>query len=147
MIQNLTFNLIGGFGLFMFGLKLFSDGLQESAESRLKEILHKVTNNKILGISLGFLITAMVQSSSAVTVMTVSFVNAGILNLTQAINIILGANVGTTVTGWIISLNLDILALPCLGVGSIIVIFFGENRKLKFFGEILMGFGMIFYSF
>ena len=146
MIQNLTFNLIGGFGLFMFGLKLFSDGLQESTESRLKEILHKVTNSKILGISLGFLITAIVQSSSAVTVMTVSFVNAGILNLTQAINIILGANIGTTVTGWIISLNLDILALPSLGVGSIIVIFCNENRKLKFFGEILMGFGMIFYG-
>lgn len=146
MIQNLTFNLIGGFGLFMFGLKLFSDGLQESTESRLKEILHKVTNNKILGISLGFLITAIVQSSSAVTVMTVSFVNAGILNLTQAINIILGANIGTTVTGWIISLNLDVLALPSLGIGSIIVIFCSENRKLKFFGEILMGFGMIFYG-
>lgn len=146
MIQNLTFNLIGGFGLFMFGLKLFSDGLQESTESRLKEILHKVTNNKILGISLGFLITAIVQSSSAVTVMTVSFVNAGILSLTQAINIILGANIGTTVTGWIISLNLDVLALPSLGIGSIIVIFFSENGKLKFFGEILMGFGMIFYG-
>ena len=146
MIQNLTFNLIGGFGLFMFGLKLFSDGLQESAESRLKEILHKVTNNKILGISLGFLITAIVQSSSAVTVMTVSFVNAGILNLTQAINIILGANIGTTITGWIISLNIDILALPSLGIGSIIVIFCSENRRLKFFGEILMGFGMIFYG-
>ena len=146
MIQNLTFNLIGGFGLFMFGLKLFSDGLQESTESRLKEILHKVTNNKILGISLGFLITAIVQSSSAVTVMTVSFVNAGILNLTQAINIILGANIGTTITGWIISLNIDVLALPSLGIGSIIVIFCGENRRLKFFGEILMGFGMIFYG-
>lgn len=146
MIQNLIFNLIGGFGLFMFGLKLFSDGLQESAESRLKEILHKVTNNKIFGISLGFLITAIVQSSSAVTVMTVSFVNAGILTLTQAINIILGANIGTTVTGWIISLDLDILALPCLGIGSIIVIFGSENRKLKFFGDILMGFGMIFYG-
>ena len=146
MIQNLTFNLIGGFGLFMFGLKLFSDGLQESTESRLKEILHKVTNNKILGISLGFLITAIVQSSSAVTVMTVSFVNAGILNLTQAINIILGANIGTTITGWIISLNIDVLALPSLGIGSIIVIFCSENRRLKFFGEILMGFGMIFYG-
>lgn len=146
MIQNLTFNLIGGFGLFMFGLKLFSDGLQESTESRLKEILHKVTNNKILGISLGFLITAIVQSSSAVTVMTVSFVNAGILNLTQAINIILGANIGTTITGWIISLDIDVLALPSLGIGSIIVIFCSENRRLKFFGEILMGFGMIFYG-
>ena len=146
MIQNLTFNLIGGFGLFMFGLKLFSDGLQESTESRLKEILHKVTNNKILGISLGFLITAIVQSSSAVTVMTVSFVNAGILNLTQAINIILGANIGTTITGWIISLDIEVLALPSLGIGSIIVIFCSENRRLKFFGEILMGFGMIFYG-
>ena len=108
--------------------------------------MHKVTNNKILGISLGFLITAIVQSSSAVTVMTVSLVNAGILNLTQAINIILGANIGTTITGWIISLDIDVLALPSLGIGSIIVIFYSENRRLKFFGEILMGFGMIFYG-
>lgn len=78
--------------------------------------------------------------------MTVSFVNAGILNLTQAINIILGANIGTTITGWIISLDIEVLALPSLGIGSIIVIFCSENRRLKFFGEILMGFGMIFYG-
>ncbi len=146
MLLTLSFYLIGGFGLFMYGLKVFSDGLQESAENALKDILHKVTQNKILGISLGFLITAIVQSSSAVTVMTVSFVNANLLTLSQAINIILGANIGTTVTGWIISLNIDVLALPSLGIGSIIVIFGSENRKLRFFGEILMGFGMIFYG-
>ncbi|MEI0528874.1 Na/Pi cotransporter family protein [Brachyspira intermedia] len=146
MLLTLSFYLIGGFGLFMYGLKVFSDGLQESTENALKNILHKVTQNKILGISLGFLITAIVQSSSAVTVMTVSFVNANLLTLSQAINIILGANIGTTVTGWIISLNIDVLALPSLGIGSIIVIFGSENRKLRFFGEILMGFGMIFYG-
>ena len=146
MLLNLTFSLVGGFGLFMYGLKVFSDGLQESTENALKEILHKVTQNKIFGIALGFLITAIVQSSSAVTVMAVSFVNANILTLSQAINIILGANIGTTVTGWIISLNIDVLALPSLGLGSIIVIFGSENRKLRFFGEILMGFGMIFYG-
>ena len=146
MFLNLAFSLIGGFGLFMYGLKVFSDGLQESTENALKEILHKLTQNKIFGIALGFLITAIVQSSSAVTVMTVSFVNANILTLSQAINIILGANIGTTVTGWIISLNIDVLALPSLGIGSIIVIFGSENRKLRFFGEILMGFGMIFYG-
>ncbi|AEM22374.1 putative Na+/phosphate symporter [Brachyspira intermedia PWS/A] len=146
MLLTLSFYLIGGFGLFMYGLKVFSDGLQESTENALKDILHKVTQNKILGISLGFLITAIVQSSSAVTVMTVSFVNANLLTLSQAINIILGANIGTTVTGWIISLNIDVLALPSLGIGSIIVIFGSENRKLRFFGEILMGFGMIFYG-
>lgn len=146
MLLTLSFYLIGGFGLFMYGLKVFSDGLQESTENALKDILHKVTQNKILGISLGFFITAIVQSSSAVTVMTVSFVNANLLTLSQAINIILGANIGTTVTGWIISLNIDVLALPSLGIGSIIVIFGSENRRLKFFGEILMGFGMIFYG-
>ena len=146
MLLTLSFYLVGGFGLFMYGLKVFSDGLQESTENALKDILHKVTQNKILGISLGFLITAIVQSSSAVTVMTVSFVNANLLTLSQAINIILGANIGTTVTGWIISLNIDVLALPSLGIGSIIVIFGSENRKLRFFGEILMGFGMIFYG-
>ncbi|PTY40103.1 Na/Pi cotransporter family protein [Brachyspira hampsonii] len=146
MLLTLSFYLVGGFGLFMYGLKVFSDGLQESTENALKEILHKLTQNKIFGIALGFLITAIVQSSSAVTVMTVSFVNANILTLSQAINIILGANIGTTVTGWIISLNIDVLALPSLGIGSIIVIFGSENRRLRFFGEILMGFGMIFYG-
>ncbi len=146
MLLNLAFYLIGGFGLFIYGLKVFSEGLQESTENTLKEILNKVTKNKILGISIGFLITAIVQSSSATTVMTVSFVNANILTLSQAINIILGANIGTTVTGWIISLNIDTVALPSLGIGSIIIIFGSENRKLKFFGEILMGFGMIFYG-
>ena len=146
MLLDLTFSLIGGFGLFMYGLKVFSDGLQESTENALKDILHKLTQNKIFGIALGFLITAIVQSSSVVTVMAVSFVNANILTLSQAINIILGANIGTTVTGWIISLNIDVLALPSLGLGSIIVIFGSENRRLKFFGEILMGFGMIFYG-
>ncbi|WP_300367032.1 Na/Pi cotransporter family protein [Brachyspira sp.] len=146
MFLNLAFSLIGGFGLFMYGLKVFSDGLQESTENALKDILHKVTQNKIFGIALGFVITAIVQSSSAVTVMAVSFVNANILTLSQAINIILGANIGTTVTGWIISLNIDVLALPSLGIGSMIVIFGSENRKLRFFGEILMGFGMIFYG-
>ena len=79
MIFTLIFSLVGGFGLFMYGLKVFSDGLQESTENTLKEILHKVTQNKILGIALGFSITAIVQSSSAVTVMAVSFVNANIL--------------------------------------------------------------------
>lgn len=146
MILTLLFSLVGGFGLFMYGLKVFSDGLQESTENTLKEILHKVTQNKILGIALGFSITAIVQSSSAVTVMAVSFVNANILTLSQAINIILGANIGTTVTGWIISLDIDILALPSLGIGAIIVIFASQSRKIKFFGEILMGFGMIFYG-
>ncbi|WP_295154608.1 Na/Pi cotransporter family protein [uncultured Brachyspira sp.] len=146
MFLNLAFSLIGGFGLFMYGLKVFSDGLQESTENALKDILNKVTKNKIFGIALGFVITAMVQSSSAVTVMAVSFVNANIITLSQAINIILGANVGTTITGWIISLNIDVLALPSLGIGSIIVIFGSENRRLRFFGEILMGFGMIFYG-
>lgn len=145
MILNLILPLIGGFGLFMYGLKAFSDGLQDCTENTLKEILFKVTQNKLLGITFGFLLTAIVQSSSAVTVMTVSFVNANLLTLTQAINIILGANIGTTVTGWIISLNIDIVALPAMGIGSIIVIFSKEN-KLKFFGYILMGFGMIFYG-
>lgn len=144
MALNLILSLTGGFGLFMYGLKIFSDGLQDTTENTLKEILFKVTQNKILGIVLGFFLTAIVQSSSAVTVMTVSFVNANLLTLTQAINIILGANIGTTVTGWIISLNIDILALPAMGIGAIIVIF--SQSRLKFFGYILMGFGMIFYG-
>lgn len=144
MALKLILTLIGGFGLFMYGMKAFSDGLQNTAQNTIKDILFKITKNKILGISFGFLLTALVQSSSAVTVMTVSFVNANIMNLAQAVNVILGANIGTTVTGWIISLNINVLALPAIGIGTLLVLF--AKRKAMHIGYVIMGFGMLFYG-
>lgn len=146
MVTKLVLQLLGGFGLFMFGMKTFSEGLQNTAESRLKDMLLKLTKNRFLGVGFGFLVTAIVQSSSAVTVMTVSFVNAGLMNLTQAINVILGANIGTTVTGWIISLNINVLALPAIGIGSILIVFLSSNKKALNIGMVIMGFGLLFYG-
>ncbi len=145
VLLNLVFTLIGGLGIFMLGMKSFSDGLHQSMQQKVKDILSKITNNRLLGIILGFLATTLVQSSSAITVMTVGFVNAQVIALRQAINIILGANVGTTVTGWIITLNISYVALPMMGIGALMLIF-GGTRRIKTFGSIIMGFGMIFYG-
>lgn len=144
IILNLIFSLVGGLGLFMFGMKSFSDGIQQGAQSKLKEILSKITQNRFFGITLGFIVTAIVQSSSAVSVMTVSFVNAELITLTQAINIILGANIGTTVTGWIVTLDINVFALPSMGIGALLILF--GTRKMRTLGYVLMGFGMIFYG-
>lgn len=144
MLLDMIFLLLGGFGLFMYGLNLFSDGLQKSTEKSLKKVLSKITQNKFLGISFGTLITSIVQSSSAVTVMAVSFVNAGIMTLRQAIHVTLGANIGTTVTGWIIAMDIYIIALPSIAVGSMLFLF--GKGKAKTFGSLIMGFGMLFYG-
>ena len=97
-------SLLGSLGLFLYGMKIMSEGLQKAAGDRLRSLLSAITSNRFLGALTGLFITAMIQSSSATTVMVVSFVNAGLLNLTQAIGVIMGANIGTTATAWIISL-------------------------------------------
>ncbi len=139
--------IFGGLGLFLFGMKIMSESLQMAAGDRLKAILWKVTNNRILGVITGFFITSIIQSSSATTVMMVSFVSAGLLTLTQSIGIILGANIGTTVTGWIVAIlgfkiKITSFALPAIGVGFFLR--FLANQKLKQYGEIFLGFGILF---
>lgn len=94
---------IGGLALFIYGMNIMAQGLQNAAGSKMKSILEALTQNKLMGIALGALVTAIVQSSSATTVMVVGFVNAGLMNLTQAMSVIMGANIGTTVTGWLVS--------------------------------------------
>ena len=96
--------LIGALGFFIFGMKIMSDGIQKVAGSKMRSILSKMTSNRVLGIITGFLITALLQSSSATTVMIVSFVNAGLLSLVESIGVIMGANIGTTITAWLISI-------------------------------------------
>lgn len=141
------FTLIGSVGLFLYGMKLMSEGLQKAAGDKLRNILALMTNNRIVGALTGILITALVQSSSATTVMIVSFVNAGLLSLSQSMAVIMGANVGTTATAWIISLfgfkvNIAAFAIPLIGFG--VPLLFSNKNVYKSWGEFLIGFALLF---
>ena len=102
---EMLFRFVGGLGMFLYGMNVMADGLQKSAGNRMKQLMGFLTNNRILAVIVGALVTAIIQSSSATTVMVVGFVNASILNLTQAVGVIMGANIGTTVTAWIVSMS------------------------------------------
>lgn len=139
--------LIGALGLFLFGMKLMSESLQKVAGNKMRKILAAMTNNRIKGIFTGFLVTCTIQSSSATTVMVVSFVNAGLLSLIGAIGVIMGANIGTTITAWIISLlgfkvSMYSLALPIIGIGF--PLFFSKNSTHRSWGEFFIGFAILF---
>lgn len=143
----LIFKLLGSLGVFLYGMRVMSDALQRTAGERLQTILNYMTANRFLAVLTGFIITALVQSSSATTVMVVSFVNASLLSLTQAIGVIMGANIGTTVTTWIVSFigfkfKITAIALPIVGVG--LPFLFAKRQKRRDFGEILIGFGLLF---
>ncbi|MGP1362480.1 MAG: Na/Pi cotransporter family protein [Bacteroides sp.] len=139
--------LVGALGLFLYGMKLLSEALQKVAGPRLRNLLKAMTSNRFKGIVTGVLVTVIIQSSSATTVMLVSFVNAGLLTLTQAVGVIMGANIGTTVTAWIISLvgfemDLGSMALPLLGLG--VPLLFLKRSNLHSIGEMLLGFSLLF---
>lgn len=139
--------LIGALGLFLYGMKIMSDGLQQMAGNRMRSILGAMTKNRFAGVATGLSITALIQSSSATTVMVVSFVNAGLLGLTQAISVIMGANIGTTATAWIISLlgfqvSIATIAVPLMAVA--IPFIFSSKGKRKSIGEFIMGFAFLF---
>ena len=135
--------LLGGLGLFIYGMKLMGDGLENAAGEGLKKILEKVTKNPIIAVVVGAIVTMVIQSSSATTVMVVGFVNAGIMSLTQAIGVIMGANIGTTITAQLVSLDVDFLAPVALGIG-IVIYMFSNKPKHKNIAEILIGFGILF---
>ena len=150
-IIKLIFGFAGGLGMFLYGMHIMSDGLQKSAGGKLKQLLGYLTRNKLVAVIVGALVTAIIQSSSATTVMVVGFVNAGMINLSQAIGVIMGANIGTTITAWIVSmgewsvfLKPDITAPLFIGIAAFIILFFGKNRKKQNIGEIIMGFGLLF---
>lgn len=145
MIQNLIFNLIGGLGIFLFGMKNMSEALQALAGERLRRVIGVITDNRVLGVGTGLLVTMIVQSSSVTTVMVVSFINAGLMTLMQGASVILGANIGTTITGWILVLKLHKSALPVLGVG-VFTHMFARRESVRFVGQLAMGFGMIFFG-
>ena len=141
--MQIAINLLGGLGLFLYGMNLMAQGLQKSAGDKLKKIIELLTNNRVIGVLVGALVTAIIQSSSTTTVMVVGFVNAGIMNLAQAIGVIMGANIGTTITAQLISFNLDGLAPLSLGIG-IIFYLFSKKQIYKNIAEILIGFGILF---
>jgi len=141
------FSLIGSLALFLFGMKTMSEGLEKFAGDRLRNVLAAMTKNRVMGVLTGIFVTALIQSSSATTVMVVSFVNAGLMTLAQSIGVIMGANIGTTVTAWIISaigfkVNIAAFAIPLLAVGMPLI-FSGKNSR-KSVGEFIFGFSFLF---
>jgi len=143
--QELIFGLIGGVGLFFIGMRFMSEGLQKAAGDRMRRILETLTNNRIVAVFVGLTVTSIIQSSSATTVMTVSFVNAGLMTLNQAIGVVLGANIGTTITAQIIAFKIHHYALPAIGLGVGFRLF-AKSPKWKSIGEVIMGFGMLFFG-
>lgn len=141
------FSLVGSLALFLFGMKTMSEGLEKFAGDRLRSILAAMTKNRVMGVLTGILITALIQSSSATTVMVVSFVNAGLMTLGQSIGVIMGANIGTTVTAWIISavgfkVNIAAFAIPLLAIGMPLI--FSNKGNRKSIGEFVFGFSFLF---
>ena len=151
-IENIEmlFMFIGGLGMFLYGMNVMADGLQKSAGGKMKQLLGVLTSHRLLGVLVGALVTAVIQSSSATTVMVVGFVNAGLLNLTQAVGVIMGANIGTTVTAWLVSmgewaamLKPDFFAPVLIGIGAFVLLF-SKKEKPRQIAEILIGFGVLF---
>lgn len=147
---EMLFRFVGGLGMFLYGMHIMADGLQKSAGGKMKQLLGVLTSHRILGVLVGALVTAVIQSSSATTVMVVGFVNAGIINLTQAVGVIMGANIGTTITAWVVSmsewgemLKPEFFAPLLIGFGAFILLF-SQKEKKRQVGEILVGFGVLF---
>ncbi len=139
------FEIIGGLGIFLYGINLMSDSLKKIAGSKLKLFLEKTTNTPFKGILVGILLTAIIQSSSATTALVVGLVRAGLMTLPQAVGVIFGANIGTTFTSVLISLDIGGFSMPIMFVGSFLIFFF-RRKKIQHFGRILFGFGMLFFG-
>lgn len=135
--------LLGGLALFLYGMQMMSQGLEAAAGNRMKQILEKLTANRFLGVAVGAGITAIIQSSSATTVMVVGFVNSGMMTLQQAVWIIMGANIGTTITGQLIALDIGAVT-PLFAFVGVVMILFVRKQKYTYFGQILAGFGVLF---
>ncbi|MEQ6387898.1 Na/Pi cotransporter family protein [Bacillaceae bacterium S4-13-58] len=144
-VQQLIFEFIGGLGIFLFGIKYMGDGLQKSAGDRLRDILDRFTSNPLMGVIAGILVTILIQSSSGTTVLTVGLVSAGFMTLRQAIGVIMGANIGTTVTAFIIGIKLEDYALPILALGAFLIFFF-KRKNITYIGQTLFGFGALFFG-
>ena len=143
MTTGLFFNLLGGVGLFLFGIKLMGESLQDLAGDRMRRLISALTSSPVKGVIVGALITALIQSSSATTVMTASFVHAGLMTLKQSVGVIMGAAIGTTITAQLIAFKIKEFALPLIGFGMLFAVF-GRSKRQKFIGNCIVGFGLLF---
>jgi len=143
--QEMLFTFFGGLGLFLFSIKFMGDALQKAAGDRLRGILDRFTTNPFMGVLVGIAVTILIQSSSGTTVIVVGLVSAGFMTLKQAIGVIMGANIGTTVTAFIIGLDVGAYSLPILALGAVLIFFFKKN-KIQNIGEVVFGFGGLFYG-
>src|SRR5699024_6285529 len=139
------FEFIGGLGIFLLGIKFMGEGLQKSAGDRLRDILDKFTSNPFLGVAAGIIVTVLIQSSSGTTVLTVALVNAGFMKLRQSIGVIMGANVGTTVTAFIIGFDIGDYSLPIIAVGCFLLFYF-SNERIAVIGQTVFGFGALYFG-
>ncbi len=144
-METVIFQTLGGLGMFIFGMKIMSEGLQKVAGNKMRHILKLVSDNRFVGCGVGAAVTSIIQSSSATTVMLVGFVDAGLMTLVQAVGVIIGANIGTTVTAQLIAFNITAYSLPAIAIGAFLKFFTGR-RKWSYIGDILLGFGLVFYG-
>ena len=142
---KMIFSIIGGLGIFLLGMKNMSEGMQAVAGNRLRKLINAVTNNRLLACGVGIAVTSLIQSSSVTTVMVVGMVNAGLMNLMQAIGVILGADIGTTITGWILVLEIAKYGFPILGVSAFFFLF-AKNERLRYTALMTLGLGMVFFG-
>ncbi len=142
-IIDIIFYVLGGLAIFLFGINMMSDGLKAVAGESMKTILGFLTQNRLMGVLLGFTITAAIQSSSATTVMVVGFINAGLMNLAQSVGVIMGANIGTTITAQLIAFKIKEIALPAIAIGFVFIMI-TKNKNIRFWGEVILGFGLLF---
>ncbi|SFJ75585.1 phosphate:Na+ symporter [Desulfomicrobium apsheronum] len=142
---NILVQTLGGLGIFILGMKLMTEGLQMAAGNRIRNVLKAVSDNRVVGFATGAAVTALVQSSSATTVMLISFVSAGLMSLTQAVGVMLGCNVGTTMTAQLIAFKLSNLALPAIALG-VPLKYFSTRKKYRYLGEVILGFGLLFFG-
>lgn len=144
-LGELVFGLIGGLGLFLLGMKNMSDGMQAVAGSQLRKMISSVTKNRFMALGVGTIVTTTIQSSSITTVMVVGFVNSGLMTLQQSLGVIMGANIGTTITGWIITLKIGKYGLPLLG-GAAFIYLFSKSDRWRSWSLVIMGIGMVFFG-
>jgi len=145
LILDMLFKVIGGLGIFLLGMKNMSEGMQAVAGNRMRKLISSVTDKRLFAIFVGVGVTCLVQSSSVTTVMVVGFVNAGLMNLMQAIGVIFGANIGTTITGWILAVKIGKYGLPILGIAALFFLF-SRNERMRYTGMTIMGIGMVFFG-
>ena len=145
LVIKMTLGILGGLGIFLLGMKNMSEGMQAVAGDRMRKLINAVTNNRFVACGVGLTITMLIQSSSVTTVMVVGMVNAGLMNLTQAIGVILGADIGTTITGWILVLEISKYGLPMIGISAFFFLF-SKNEKIRYTAMMILGLGMVFFG-